>query len=82
MTLGWTWCSDLPAPEVPYKFKMSLVLIWLTMLVGSADADSSNYDDMIAEVAELKAVVSTLTETVRGLQSEVAEITARKTQSD
>ena len=52
------------------------------MLVGSADADSSNYDDMIAEVAELKAVVSTLTETVRGLQSEVAEITARKTQSD
>ena len=46
------------------------------------DADTNgNYDEMIAEVAELQAVVSSLTETVQGLQREVVEILARKAQS-
>ena len=47
-------------------------------MIGSTDAESSNYDDMIAEVAELKAVVNSLTETVRRLQGEVAGILSRK----
>ena len=53
-------------------------MIWFTLLVGSTDADSSNYDDMVAEVADLNAEVSDLTMTVRELVRIVADIQASK----